>query len=349
MASRSELLRELNDNWRHCLRCKLADKRLEREDTRGKMPAAVPLLSTGTDLDTRDPKALRRSCLHVLLPCPDPEQHAAGNLAGADTADEYLSRSISLLKGTWDALEQDLPFPFAEVTLSTGLGCRPVNFADPRKLMKPKPEWTKSCRGKLATEITIVDPDLVMVCGTHALASVAPKIRGKFTTLLGEVISFTLPGRLATRDGSFPEVEYFGYVAPSPEEIDLMSRDDHLDLGDWGFVPIASHVHQPFHYFCWHVVFSAWLAQTLRDLRIQGSIDENTSMWPFLQEQYAKYFEERDSVQDLVTRVKSEISAERDGPGALAYQQGHATLPSDEPLETSDDDDDAEEVDDSDS
>lgn len=301
---KSEALAEIAEHWRHCLRCKLADKRLENDPGRGKAASEVPGFAGDIEQD--------RSTLHILYPCPDPEQYEFGNVNGSFST-EVLSRSHFLLQMTWAMLAEHLPFDWEELTFSFALGCRPVNFEDPRKIMAPKQEWLKACAPRWQAEVKVADPDLVLLCGRHALATVRRDLATKFNDYVGEVVPFVVYGK-------HPPLHYVGYVAPSPEDIVTNTHKAHYTLDGWNFGPQANHVRQPFHYWCWHVLFAAWLARTLRQLRSKDPITPDTSLWGDLVDKFGEFYDTQHSIRAVLERIKLEVSVETSGPGARAVQ-----------------------------
>ena len=316
-ALREAAFQELHTHWRHCLRCKLADKRLEIDGSRGKGASEVPLIASGDGLASDVVPS--ESTLHVLYPCPDPEQYDFGVVAGS--FDGVQSRTHLLMSLTWDLLGDWLPFRFDEVTFSFALGCRPVNFEDPRRIMAPKQEWTKSCAPKWQTEIKLADPDLVMLCGRHALASVRRDLATKFNDHVGEVVEFEVYG-------DHSPLSYSGYVAPSPEDIVTNTRRDQYVLDGWNCAPQPNHISQPFHYWCWHVLYACWLSNTLRQLRCKEPVSSDTSIWEDLVSKFGEFYDNQHSIREVLDRVRREVLEETSGPGARAVQTDSTTFKS---------------------
>lgn len=313
---RKTAFQELNYHWRHCLRCKLADKRLEIDSGRSKGASEVPLIAAG---DGYHEDVVPESVLHVLYPCPDPEQYDYGNVGGG--FGQVQSRSHLLVSLTWDLLQDWLPFEFSEVTFSFAVGCRPVNFADPRRIMAPKQEWLKACAPKWQTEIKLADPDLVLLCGRHALASVRRDLATKFNDYVGEVVEFSVHGDHAP-------LTYCGYVAPSPEDIVTNTRRDQYSIEGWEFSPQPNHITQPFHYWCWHVLYACWLSDTLRRLRCKEPVGPDTSIWGDLVLKFGEFYDNQHSIREVLDRVRREVLDETSGPGARAVQTDGDTFKS---------------------
>lgn len=320
--SRRSAYDDLVQHWKHCLRCPLAEKRLEFDEKAGIYPASVPLVTDGADRGKKEqPPA--PSVLHVLYPAPDPEQFRTGNVGGMEPADEEtISRSHGLVECAWDVLAEDLPFSIDAVTFSFALGCRPVDFSNPRKITAPNSSQMKACRRRWQVEISLCDPVLVLLCGRHALASVRSDLTkaGDYYQHIGEVVPFYVPGRLPVRHDRDPRVQYVGYVMPSPEDLDLICRDDQIDE-PWDGHPVRAESVQPWHHFLWHLTVSCWLAYTVRQLRIGRPIDHDWSLWPYLVRTFQEHFEQKStSMEELIGRVRDEIEAELSGEGARYYQ-----------------------------
>ena len=295
--SREEVFEELHRAWKHCLRCKLADQRLSRDEERKKHPNSVPLLA-------ELPKECR---LHVMYPVPDPVQYETGSVTGAYLSGEVGSISHGLFLYGIGLLSESLPWDEEHMAFTVAVGCRPVSFKDPRKVMKPNAEVLKACRPRWQTEVLLTDPTLVMACGQHAFRSIRPDLTTSFTSYIGEVVPFVIP----TASGP---VEYNAYVAPSPEDIHTTARVDQLTIEGWDWMPQQSHVQQPFHYWLWHQFYAIWLADTLRRFRDDLGIDQGSSLWPDIIAAFQRFYDTRSGVDALYSRVKSEIQLES-GPG----------------------------------
>lgn len=299
--------------WQHCLRCKLAMQRL-REDEDSRKRATVVPMACSVDTDAgyleieRSPPPDKPPIL-LLLPCPDPAQFRSGRMFGTkNLAGESNSPSFGLVQWTNSQFSDVLPFGLPDVAFGFAFGCRPVNFKDPRKLMAAKQEYIKACRERFAAELQIVDPDLVILCGRHALAIAAPSLATKHARLIGEVVSFQIP----TPHGP---ATYEGYVAPSPEEVVKEARPDHYDIADWEIQPERSHVDHPIKFWLWHYIFACWLADTLR--RLEAG-DPPLETWGRIVKQYNSFYENRLTVAELIRRTEYIQHEELEGEGARA-------------------------------
>lgn len=310
---RQQALNELVDQWQHCLRCSLADMRCSYDKAEGKFPAPVAFVSDGEDRGWNPRKLPPQAPLLIMYSCPDPEQFLAGNLGAIeDASEETGSRSQMLVEECWRMVRNLLPWDLDEVAFSFALGCRPVNFKDPRKTTKPKQQWLKACRRRWQTEVSIVDPDLVLLCGRHALATVRPDLTTKYTKLLGEIVDFRIPGERGT-------VLYSGYVGPSPEDVFMNTPDEKFTADLWDMKPASRPSDDPFHDWLWHMVFSSWLAHSLM-CRRKGLGLPHESQWPALVGGLKEFYGEITPTSVIVRRVEAEVEFETYGVGARAAQ-----------------------------
>jgi hypothetical protein len=284
-----------------------------REDPeQGKTATTVPLAEGKNVLsDTPAP-------LLILYSCPDAAQERSSSVRGVMDGGETDSPSHGFVTWSWQALAGLMPFPIEEVVFGVALGCRPVSFTDPRKLMKAKGEFIKGCRRRWQVEILLADPDLVLVCGRHALAAVRPDLGTQHSRLVGEVIQIPVPTPRGT-------VVYEGFVTTSPDEVVLDARDDHYEVHDWQVAPEQSHVDNPVRHWLWYLLYACWLAQTLRDVA-EGRPPR--AEWPSLLSEIDRFHASRTTVASLLERKSALFSHinqlaqdELSGKGARQQQQ----------------------------
>lgn len=301
----SKLESKLHQEWRHCLRCRLSDHRMSEDRERKKSPYPVPLLQVPEE----------RTYLHIVYPCPDPWQEKAGRVDGR-YGGEHMSLAHTLVMGTVADLQDYLPWGMERIAVSTALGCRPTSFKDPRKVQAPKRQWIKACRAKFESEVLMTDAPLYMLCGRHALATADFSKATKLSSYIGEVIPFEVPGTKTDRFGNRVHIQMSGYVAPSPEYVQQITRDDQLDLDDWKFIPESTHVHQPYWWWTWHFFYSVWLADTLTKWERKEPITRDTSLWPDIVASLSQYYDTRVSVLDLIqARLEKARELEERGKG----------------------------------
>ncbi len=288
--SRDRVWEEHVAQWSHCLRCSLADLRLREDPEKGKEPTTVPL-AEGKNVLSDDPAPVM-----VLYSCPDVSQERASSVRGFMAGGATDSPSHGFVTWSWEALEGLMPFPIDEVVFSTALGCRPVSFTDPRKLMKAKGEFIKGCRRRWQVEVLLADPDLILVCGRHALAAVRPDLGTQHSRLIGEVIQIPVPA-----PGGM--VVYEGFVTTNPEDVVNNARDDHYEVHDWSVAPEQSHVDNPVRHWLWYLLYACWLAQTLRDVS-EGLPPQDE--WGSLLREIDRFHDNRTTVVSLLDR-KSEL------------------------------------------
>lgn len=313
--SRQQVWEEHAAQWSHCLRCSLADLRLREDEDKGKQATTVPL-AEGKNVLSPDPAPLL-----VLYSCPDVSQEGASSLLGTRAAGQTNSPSHGFVEWSWEALGGLMPFSIDEVVFSVALGCRPVSFTDPRKLMKAKGEFIKGCRRRWQVEVLLADPDLILVCGRHALAAVRPDLGTQHSRLIGEVITIPVPA-----PGGI--ITYEGFVTTSPEDVVIDARDDHYEVQDWRVAPEQSHVDNPVRHWLWYLLYASWLSQTLRDVE-QGRAPRQE--WASLLDEIDRFHANRTTVTSLLDR-KSELferiatvaKQELEGRGARQQQTEEA-------------------------
>jgi len=315
--------------WKHCLRCKLSELRLHEDPDRRKRPSMVPL--AGPCRSSLDPLGIppRSAPLYILYSCPDVQQERASSLEGSrDATGRTVSSSHGVVEWSWEAMGNLMPFPLDEIAVGFALGCRPVSFTDPRKLMKAKGENIKACRARWQTEVLIVDPDLVLICGRHALACVRPDLGTKHSRYIGEVITFDVQ----TPHGP---VTYEGFVTVSPEEVAANARDDHYEVHDWNVGPEHSHVDNPVRHWLWFLLFACWLAEAGRC--VTDGITP-PAPWASLTGELATFYRERTTVASLVERrsslfTRAQQIAEDELAGRGARRLQTEDIPPEEPEE----------------
>lgn len=297
----NELLDHIDHYWAHCLRCPLADIRCQIDQEKDYLPAGVPRVVSADDWGLPNAEAIpRKSKLHLLLSTPDIDQWQTGSIAGTlseTNKSDSLNRAV--IEDAFEQLRDYLPFGLEGVSVGLALGCRPVNFKNPRILSKAKAEWTKACRPRWQTELKIVDPDLVLICGRHALASVAPRRVSKFALLLGEIVEFEI-------DGAYGPVRYYGYVTEATEVVALASREDDLNLDEWQPQPSTSRALYPFRSWCWDLLMASWIAELLAARRSEDTIAD-TRTWDWLVRRLNEFYDEVSSVRQIVSRVRREV------------------------------------------
>ena len=334
MTTSKDVREEVKNSWRHCLRCKLADQRLAVDESKKKFPSEVPMMLP----------APKESRIHFLYPCPDPEQATFGNVLGAPVGAPADARSHLLVEMTLGLLSEYLPWdPLEYVSYSFALGCRPTSFKDPRRVMLPKSQWMKACRPRWRAEVLAADPQLIVLCGRHAFTTVRPDLTKSFTSYIGEVILAPIP-QYNPANGQTRITEYSAYVIPSPEEIHLASKASQFQIDDWDFRPRASHVGQPFHYWCWHVLYAFWLADTLMRTRSGEFPTLETSRWPDILTALESFYTERLGVKEMYDRLSKEIEAEIT-EGVRKRMQREEDGDDDDLLDEGEDDDDGDDLD----
>lgn len=313
------------ERWQHCLRCPLAEIRLQ--DDAARPPTCVYVGS-------ERPRAHRP--LFVLYPCPDPDQSRAARLDGGQYDSGFpQSPAHGLLTWAWTTLGSMLPWGMSEVAFGFALGCRPVDYQDPKRIMAPRPEALRACRPRWQTEIVAADPDLILLCGRHSLAAVRPDIASQYNLLLGDVVPFyidTPSGRLT----------YEGLVTMSPEDVVAVSRPDHYELDGWDVAPERSHVDNPMRYWLWHLVWAAWLSESIRSLDNGKGLP---STWLSLCRNLDTFYTQSTTVRSLIERARDIAKLELEGRGVREFMTTTDIDPADDSAETGEEEDDGDEED----
>lgn len=280
--------------WTHCVRCSLCEHRVHEEGLPYRIAHASDIF--GDELSNQRP---RPRLLHILYPCPDPQQFEASNFWAGQTSKGTPRSSAHWL--LWWSLEvfrlaNYLPPDLdpEELSVSFALGCRPVNFKNPRRIMKPKREFMKMCEPRWQTEILAADPELVLICGVHALAAVRPDLQSRYHGYIGEVVPFSIELNSGT-------AEFEGYVTHSPEEIVTIARRDHYVLENWEPKPIRGYTADPVKSWLWHLIWALWLAHAARH-----QIEDFPGHKDFeaLSQSLNDSFERRTTIQDLAANAE---------------------------------------------
>lgn len=244
--------------WTHCLRCGLCEHRVQ--DTGLPYRVGHAITSDGTPLSACEEAP--DIAVHVMYPCPDSLQFEASNIpAGADSRGAPKSPTHRLLMWSLEVFRDAGMMPpgltTRHIACSYALGCRPINFKNPRTIMKAKREFMKMCENRWVAETVGIDADLVLVCGTHALAAVRPDLAKDYHRLIGEVVPFELqhPGG---------PLRYEAFVTYSPEDVVTIARRDHYVLDEWSPGPVPAYSQEPVKAWLWNLLWALWLAHAVR-------------------------------------------------------------------------------------
>ena len=334
---RQDIYDDLKHHWEHCLRCPLADVRCKIDDDKEWVTAPVPFMVDGKSWD--DTVCPDTSKLHFLLSIPDHYQWQSGKIAGVTSPTALVNSPNRLIvQQPFYDLKDILPFGLEDTTIGLSFGCRPINFKNPRKVSKPKQQVIKACKARWVTELLLADPQLVMVCGRHALASIDKTKKTKFYRYVGEVIEFQV-------NGLHGPVTYWGYVAPDPEQVFYQTRDEGFDISQWDRKPVSSRTLDPYYDWCWHIRMATWIAELLHRLRNKIPFDSDMRQWSRLVRELNNFYDETTPVAELVSRVQNEINLSKIDPEDLRKAIDGDGEEEDDLLLDDDDEDDDEEDD----
>jgi len=328
MTDKNQLHREHVVGWRHCIRCKLAECRLEERPRQEKYQAAVPIGGTMESChDFEDISSpIPKSPVVILLSHPDLVQERWANLWGnLQTPKREWPPQVGALLNSFGALQGRVPYTPEHIALVSAFGCRPMNYKDIRKTNPPTAEVIKACTPRWLAEVRMADPYLIIAMGHHAYASVMPRKMTKddYIKSLGEVLSLTIPG--ARRP-----VTYGVYIAPDPNDVAISARRDQW-LKPWSQKPPRSETKEPVAALRWHLARGLWLARVLEGGRDRPLTDEEHANWKRINTTMTKAQGSKEDVMSAVKYVAAKV--ERSSAIELSDQDvrramaGQATAP----------------------
>jgi len=276
----------ISPNWRHCLRCPLADIRLAGPDI-----IEVP---TVYDIEGNELTDFSKVILHILLPSFDVEQHASNSYKGFEESSNYviLQETLETLKLKGSEIDP------ATISVGFASGCRPVKFNQPSRVSKISPTWANACRPRWHRELIEIDPELVLVCGSNTLASIGGNLKYRYTK--GEIVQI----HVVRKSSKF---WYPGFVTSDPETVVRVTSDKGFDTSEWDGGPVKSVQKNPYLDWLWHFK----VCYALADFVSKGNKPKQRSQWRKITKQYSKHFTKITPIRELVRQIDADMKVSK--------------------------------------
>lgn len=219
--------------WEWCFRCKLAN-----QEDRQVVPVPMGARITEQGPPHRAPKPAK---ILIVTSCPDRMQ----SFFGASVPEEKKSPTVRAIERTWSELKGTQPYPLKEVAITSGLGCRHLDFASIDKLVKPTVTSVNICKFRLQAEVMMFDPIMVLCAGHAAFMAMTGMTKvTEYTNRYEEgfLWEFQSPGGRMMR--------YPAYVMPDPQVAVSNGRKDQWE-DSFHFKRPMLPAHEPVQYMYW--------------------------------------------------------------------------------------------------
>lgn len=202
-------------------------------------------------------KAPRPVKVLIVTSCPDP----VAQWYGAFNPEEKKSPYIKAIERAWEEMGDAQPYSLSEVGLTSGLGCRHINFAARDNLLAPTKTSVNICSSRLKTEVMLFDPLMILCAGHSPFIAMSGETKiSKYTERYEEAFTWEFLGPKSN------VLQYPVYVMPSPMKAIEDGRKDQW-AESFKFEKPGFPEHEPVQYFYWTLLRGLNLCHALESAR----------------------------------------------------------------------------------
>lgn len=286
--------------WRHCVRCRLANWRLRSVENRLKRPTPVPIASAAAmRVDSADYRPPTPYPWAILLSYPDDVQSFYATVHGnANAARSEWSPQISSLYKL--ASERPQIYSLEQTPITFAQSCFPVNWKRTQDAASPSKQLINACRTKWVVELALCEPRLVLVCGHWAFAAAFPDTPKKtdYHKSIGECLPLTLTvGEI--------KVQTHAYITVSP--LTAFSNSTRAQWQNVELRPPRSALLDPVGQLRWDIYRAQLLCHALETGKIPSSGDPWANEWRNMVLSLNEHHDAKASVVDAVHALQNKM------------------------------------------